>query len=86
MIRALGRWGAPLMRERTAEEEFRALWLSMPVEMFLDPPAAGSPASTIEVRTADQPVLIEARDGAIGIRPGSAPAVDLVLSRSRPSS
>ncbi len=78
VIDELGRWGMPLMAETTPEEEYRSYWLSMPVEQFL---VAGSGApTTIEVRAGEQPMLIEARDGAVRTRPGTSEQPDAVLS------
>jgi DNA-binding HxlR family transcriptional regulator len=80
VIEELGRWGVPLMLETTAQEEFRSHWLSLPVELFLADTSPDRLPTTIEVRTGEQPVLIEARDGAISTRPGSSEHADAVLS------
>jgi DNA-binding HxlR family transcriptional regulator len=82
VIKELGRWGIPLMAETTPQEEYRSYWLSLPVELYL---AHGSPLNvpiTIEGRAGDQPMLIEARDGAITTRPGTSEDADAVLSGS----
>ena len=78
VIDELGRWGMPLMAETTPEEEYRSYWLSMPVEQFLADDS-GVP-TTIEVRAGEQPMLIEARDGAVSTRPGTSEHPDAVLS------
>jgi DNA-binding HxlR family transcriptional regulator len=80
VIEELGRWGVPLMLETTPQEEFRSHWLSLPVELFLADTSPDHLPTTIEVRTGEQPVLIEARDGAISTRPGSSEHADAVLS------
>jgi DNA-binding HxlR family transcriptional regulator len=79
VIDELGRWGIPLMLDTTPEEEFRSYWLSLPVELYLEP-SVDRPPTTIEVRTGEQPMLIEARDGVIVTRPGSVESPDAVLS------
>ncbi len=78
VIDELGRWGMPLMTTTSREEQYRSYWLSMPVEQFLvdrcDVP------TTIEVRAGEQPMLIEAREGAVSTRPGTSERPDAVLS------
>jgi DNA-binding HxlR family transcriptional regulator len=80
VIEALGSWGIPLMRETTPQEEYRSYWLSLPVELFLADSSSQGVATTIEVRAGEQPMLIEARDGAITTRPGTSEHADVVLS------
>jgi DNA-binding HxlR family transcriptional regulator len=79
VIDELGRWGIPLMVDTSPEDEFRSRWLTLPVELYLHAPADGDP-TTIEVRTGEQPMLIEARDGAVVTRAGTAESPDAVLS------
>jgi DNA-binding HxlR family transcriptional regulator len=78
VIDELGRWGMPLMAETGPEEQYRSYWLSLPVEQSLAD-EAGVP-TTIEVRAGEQPMLIEARDGAVSTRPGTSEHADAVLS------
>ncbi len=80
VIDELGRWGVPLMLETTPEEEFRSYWLSLPVELFLADSSSDHAPTTIEVRTGEQPMLIETRDGTIRTRPGTSEQADAVLS------
>jgi DNA-binding HxlR family transcriptional regulator len=79
VIDELGRWGTPLMVETSPEEEYRSYWLSMPVEQFL---TAGGPEAqtTIEVRAGERPMLIEARDGRVGTRPGTSEHPNAMIS------
>ncbi|MCW3018487.1 MAG: hypothetical protein JWN10_795 [Solirubrobacterales bacterium] len=79
VIDELGRWGMPLMAETTSQEQYRSYWLSMPVEQFLTGESSEI-ATTIEVRAGEQPMLIEARDGAVSTRPGTSEHADAVLS------
>jgi len=80
VIEELGRWGIPLMAETTPQEEYRSYWLSLPVELFLAHDSSQHVATTIEVRAGEQPMLIEARDGAITTRPGTSEHADAVMS------
>lgn len=78
-MHALGRWGAPLLAEATDDDVFRSHWLSLPLRHIRDTSPDGPPL-TIEVRTGDQPMLIETEDGEVRTRPGTAEHPDAVLS------
>lgn len=81
VIDELGRWGTPLMTETTPDEQYRSHWLQLPVDLYLAaPPENGHAPTTIEVRAGDQPMLIQARDGAITTRQGTSECPDAVLS------
>jgi DNA-binding HxlR family transcriptional regulator len=80
ILRQLGQWGAPLMLEPADADTFRSRWLELPVELFLTDAAPDSPPVTIELRTGDEPMLIETVDGSVRARPGAAEEPDLVLS------
>src|ERR687885_258457 len=49
VVRALGRWGAPLMRERRTEDAFRSHWLAMPLGLYLSDRTPDRSPITIEV-------------------------------------
>jgi len=85
VLRALGRWGARFMPEPTGEEVFRSHWLVFPVSQFLQDDDPGSPPATIEVRTGDQPAVMEVGGGAISVHLGTAPSPDLVLEGDGPT-
>lgn len=76
----LGRWGVPLMVEPVADDAFRSHWLAMPVDLFLTDRHPERPPITIEVRTGDEPILIETADGAARTRPGATEHPDAVLT------
>jgi DNA-binding HxlR family transcriptional regulator len=82
VLRELGRWGAPLMAEPTSGEAFRSYWLSLPVQLYLTDQSPHRPPVAIELRTGDEPMVIETIDGDVRARPGVAEAPDLVLSGS----
>lgn len=79
VIGELGRWGIPLMADTTPDEQYRSHWLQLPVDLYLVASPEQEP-TTIEVRAGDQPMLIEARDGAITTRPGTSEHPDAALS------
>jgi DNA-binding HxlR family transcriptional regulator len=80
VIEELGRWGIPLMADTTPEEQYRSYWLQLPAELYLAETDPEHAPTTIEVRAGDQPMLIEAREGAITTRPGTSEKPDAVLS------
>jgi hypothetical protein len=77
---ALGRWGAPLMVESGENDAFRSHWLALPATLFLTDRAPDRPPIAIELRTGEEPVVIETIDGAVRTRSGSAEHPDLVVS------
>lgn len=80
VIRALGTWAAPLMGQCRPDDEFRSHWLVYPLEMRLSDRTPDRPPVTIEVRTADQPMLVETVQGKVRVRPGSAEKPDAVIT------
>ena len=84
VVRSLGRWGARFMAQPTGDEEFRSHWLAFPVSEFLHDTDPAGPAATIEIRTADQPAVIELGDGHVRTALGTATSPDLVLHGDGP--
>jgi DNA-binding HxlR family transcriptional regulator len=84
VLTALGEWGMPLLAEASEHAAFCSHWLVVPLEYRLRDHAPERPPVTIEVRTGDQPVVIEAVDGAVRVRPGTAAHPDAVLSGPPP--
>jgi len=79
----LTRWGLPLMRQPKDGDVVQSRWLSSALEMMLAdgaPGAPGAPPVTLELRTGDQPILIEARDGQVHTQLGAAGSADATLS------
>jgi DNA-binding HxlR family transcriptional regulator len=82
---ALGRFGARFMPEPTGEEVFRSHWLAFPVREFLRDGDPDAPDATIEVRTGDEPAVIELSGGEVTTRLGTAVSPDLVLHGDAPA-
>lgn len=80
VLRELGRWGGPMVQRPIGDNEFRSHWLAYPLELHLKDRTPRAPAQTIEVHTADQPVLVEVGGGTIKVRPGKTDHPDLVLT------
>jgi DNA-binding HxlR family transcriptional regulator len=81
-VLALGRWGEPLIVEHDDGDSFCTHWLSLQAKLHLADQAPEDPPVAIEVRAGDEPLTIEAVDGALRTRPGAASDPDLVLSGS----
>lgn len=85
VLGALLRWGVRFMLDPSGDEAFRSHWLAFPVsELLCDSDPAGPPA-IIEVRTGDQPAVIEVGGGEITTRLGSVASADLVLEGDAPT-
>ena len=79
LLHELGRWGSALMAE-PAGDEFRSHWLSLGLQLSLTDRTPERPPVTIEVRTGDQPIVIETVAGTIRTHPGRAAHPDAVLT------
>jgi DNA-binding HxlR family transcriptional regulator len=84
VISELGRWGVPLMRASSPDDQFRGQWLRLPVRMFLADREPQRPASTVEVRAGDETVVIDAAAGKVSMRLGADPNPDAVLTATPP--
>jgi DNA-binding HxlR family transcriptional regulator len=80
VIAALGMWAGPTLGQWEPGEEFRSHWLILPLELHLADRTPARPPVSVELRTGDRPLVIEAADGAVRVRPGSATAPDAVVS------
>jgi DNA-binding HxlR family transcriptional regulator len=80
VLKELGRWGGPLVTRPIGKDDFRSHWLALPLEAHLKDRSPNTPPQTIEVRTADQPMTVEIKNGSVDVRPGKADHPDLVLT------
>jgi DNA-binding HxlR family transcriptional regulator len=76
----LGQWGAPLLAKPVKSDAFCSHWMALPAKLHLKDQAPNRPPIRIELRTGDQPLTIETRDGEVHTRLGAARDPDLVLS------
>jgi hypothetical protein len=67
------------MARPVGDDEFRSHWLVLPFEHYLVDHSPEKPPITIEVRTGDEAVLIQAGDGVVRARPGRAEHPEGVL-------
>jgi DNA-binding HxlR family transcriptional regulator len=80
MLEELGRWGAPLMGPPAPGTEFRSHWLVFPLDAYLEDKTPGEPPIAIELRTGDEPMVIETKDGEVSTRRGSVDRPDAVVT------
>lgn len=79
VLEAIGRWGVRYMAEPADGDEFQGQWFAFPVTFFLHDRDPGGPPVSVELRAADDPVVIEVSGGSAWLRLGTAAAPDLVL-------
>lgn len=82
VLSELGRWGGPLLRSSRARDAFRTHWLALPARLHLRDLNPSDRPVSIELRTGDQPMVIELAKGKLRTRMGGAGSPDAVLSGS----
>ena len=79
-VRALGLWGAPLLATAERTDAYRPHWLLMPLTMLLRDRAPSGKPVNIELRTGEEPVVLEAAHGEVRARMGASENPDAVLT------
>ena len=79
LLEDLGRWGAPLMGVPQPNNVFRSHWLVFPFDAYLADKSPDEPPIAIEVRSGDEPLVIETVDGKVRTRRGTVDKPDAVL-------
>ncbi len=72
VLESLVRWGMPFMTEDTTGDAVRSHWLAWAIELMLTDRRPDAAPVTVELRTGDQPIRLETRDGKVLARPGAA--------------
>ena len=81
VLKALGRWGGPLLAEASDDDAFLGHGLALPAEVLLGAQLSAGPPLTIELRAEDGlPVTLTAADGEVQARVGGAEQADLRIS------
>jgi DNA-binding HxlR family transcriptional regulator len=80
VLEDLIRWGIPLMTEQKPGEAVHSHWLAWALELMLTDRQPHASPVTVELRTGDQPIVIETHDGTIHTRLGSADSADATLT------
>jgi DNA-binding HxlR family transcriptional regulator len=76
----LFRWGLPMMTRQKKNDAVRSHWLAGALEVMLTDRQPDASPVTVELKTGDQPIVIETRDGAIHTRLGSADNADATVT------
>lgn len=79
LLEDLGRWGAPLMGVPQPNNVFRSHWLVFPFDAYLKDRTPHEPPIAIEIRTGDEPMVIETTDGNVRTRRGAVEKPDATL-------
>jgi DNA-binding HxlR family transcriptional regulator len=79
-VEELTRWGLPLMSEQRPDDAVRSHWLVAAIELMLTDRMPERPPVTIELRTGDQPIVVQTAGGAVRARVGPAAEPDLTLT------
>src|SRR5690242_16591305 len=79
ILEELGRWGAPAMGVPQITNVFRSHWLVFPLDAYLVDKTPDQPPVKIEVRTGDEPMVIETSEGKVRTRRGTVENPDTVL-------
>jgi DNA-binding HxlR family transcriptional regulator len=80
VLEDLIRWGIPLMAEPSPGDVVRSNWLAWALELMLTDENPDAPPVIVELQIGDEPIVIEARDGAVHTRLGAADSPDATLS------
>lgn len=78
-ILELGRWGAPLLSNRSRTEQLQAHWLVMPLRLHLRDRHPDRPPVAVEVRADDEAIAIEAAQGKVNVRLGTCAQPDATI-------
>lgn len=77
-------WGVPLMAEQKPGDAVQSHWLAWPLELMLTDTRPDDAPVAIELQTTDQPIVLEAREGQLHAKLGSAAEPDATLSGPLP--
>ncbi len=80
VLDGLFRWGMPLMTEQNPSDAVRSHWLAGALQTMLTDRQPDAPPVTIELRTGDQPIVLQVHGGTIRIRLDSAENPDATLA------
>ena len=80
LLEELGRWGSPLMGVPQPGNVFRSHWLVFPLDAYLVDKSPKERPVAIELRTGDEPMVVEAVDGKVRTRRGTTEKADAVIT------
>ena len=73
-VEALGRWGGALLGEPRPGDAFQTRWLALPIGLHLKDWHPRRPPIAIEIRTGDEPLVVDVANGRVTTRLGPAGA------------
>ena len=76
----LGHWGAPLLANRSADEDLLPHWLVLPLKLFLVDNAPERPTASIELRMPDESIAVKAGGGTVDVHLGIPESPAAVLT------
>ena len=76
----LGQWGAPLLADRSKDEDFQAHWLVLPLKLLLVDNAPERAQSCIELRMPNESIAIKVERGKIDVRLGNSDSPAAVVT------
>jgi DNA-binding HxlR family transcriptional regulator len=79
-VEELTRWGLPLMTEQRPDDAVQSHWLVATLDLMLTDRTPERPPVTIELRTGDEPIVVETADGGVRTRVGRVANADLALT------
>jgi DNA-binding HxlR family transcriptional regulator len=80
VLEGLVRWGVPLMTEQKPDDAVHSDWLAWALELMLSDRQPDGPPLVLELRTGDQPIVLETHDGGLRARVGPAERADATLA------
>lgn len=82
VVESLVAWGADLVARPLGDEHFRSHWLKLPLELFLRDGTPGEPPVSLEIRSGDELLAVEAAGGQVHVRLGRAEHADVTVAGS----
>lgn len=82
IVQQLGRWGAPRLESTTKTDAFLSHWMVLPARRHLSDHMPKRPPEVIELRTGDEPVVVEVAKGSVQVRAGAVRTPNAVVTGS----
>lgn len=80
VIKAIGDWSRPLLADPDDSDTLQSHWIVLPLRFYLQDATPDMPPITIELRTGDEPIVLQTVDGSVRAHLGKTDHPDLILS------
>ena len=80
VIQQLARWGAPMLESAPRSDSFRGHWMALPLRFCLLDHAPNEPPATLEIRMAEESIVVEIGNGTVRTQPGADPNAAAVIA------